>query len=57
MSKRYWYNKLLFVFAVIIGSVIDLKSAIDFSDLMILGMAFPKYPWSIYINGAGQREV
>ncbi|MED5374584.1 MAG: alanine/glycine:cation symporter family protein [Myxococcota bacterium] len=33
--------KLLFLFFAFLGSVIKLQSVLDFSDLMILGMAFP----------------
>jgi AGCS family alanine or glycine:cation symporter len=33
--------KVVFLFAVFFGSVIKLGSVLDFSDLMVLGMAFP----------------
>ncbi len=33
--------KVIFVSAVVVGSIVKLGSVIDFSDLMILGMAFP----------------
>ncbi|MFT4626630.1 MAG: AGCS family alanine or glycine:cation symporter [Myxococcota bacterium] len=33
--------RVLFLCAVVLGSVIKLGSVIDFSDLMVLGMAFP----------------
>jgi len=36
-----WAYKLIFLIFVVIGSSIGLGAVLDFSDLMILGMAFP----------------
>ena len=38
--SEYSY-KLLFLFFIVIGSSVKLGSVLDFSDMMILGMAFP----------------
>jgi AGCS family alanine or glycine:cation symporter len=35
------YYKIIYIFIIITGPVISLKNVIDFSDLMILSMAFP----------------
>ncbi|MCA9576719.1 MAG: alanine:cation symporter family protein [Sandaracinaceae bacterium] len=39
-GKSLWY-KLMYLGAVVLGSVLKLGSVIDFSDMMILGMALP----------------
>ncbi len=43
--------RILFLLAVVLGSVIKLGSVIDFSDLMILGMAFPNILGAIILSG------
>ena len=43
--------KLLFVFCVFLGSVLKLGSVLDFSDLMILGMAFPNILGVLLLSG------
>ncbi len=43
--------KVLFVIAVVIGAVVNLRSVLDFSDLMILGMAFPNMLGGILLSG------
>ena len=43
--------KLLFLVFVVLGSVLKLGSVIDFSDLMVLGMAFPNILGMYFLSG------
>jgi len=43
--------RVVFVLAVVAGAVLNLGSVIDFSDLMILGMAFPNILGGIILSG------
>jgi len=43
--------KLLFLVCVFLGSVFSLGSVLDFSDLMILGMAFPNILGCLLLSG------
>ena len=43
--------KIIFVGAVVLGSVIQLGSVLDFSDLMILAMAFPNILGVVLLSG------
>lgn len=43
--------RLLFVACVYLGSVISLGNVLDFSDLMVLGMAFPNILGAILLSG------
>jgi AGCS family alanine or glycine:cation symporter len=40
-KKAEYLYKLIFLIFIVIGSSVGLGSVLDFSDLMILGMAFP----------------
>ncbi|CAE7446483.1 alsT, partial [Symbiodinium sp. CCMP2456] len=40
-ARSIYVYKVIFVFAVFIGSIFQLGSVLDFSDFMILSMAFP----------------
>lgn len=40
-ARSVYVYKVIFVFAVFIGSIFELGSVLDFSDFMILSMAFP----------------
>lgn len=40
-KKSVKLYKMIYIFVIIIGPLISLKNVIDFSDLMILSMAFP----------------
>ena len=43
--------KIVFLFFVFFGSVMSLGSVLDFSDLMILGMAFPNILGCVLLSG------
>lgn len=43
--------KILFLVFVVLGSVLKLGSVIDFSDLMVLGMAFPNILGMYFLSG------
>ncbi len=43
--------KVIFLCFVVIGSVLNLGSVLDFSDLMILGMAFPNVLGMYFLSG------
>ena len=55
-SKLTEYSyKLLFLIFIIIGSTVSLGSVIDFSDMMILAMAFPNI-LGLYMMSGEVRE-
>ena len=43
--------KLLFVVCVFIGSVVNLGAVLDFSDMMLLAMAFPNLLGCYLLSG------
>ena len=43
--------KVIFLFAVFAGSIFHLGSVLDFSDLMVLGMAFPNILGVVILSG------
>ena len=47
--------KVLFLVFVVLGCVLKLGSVIDFSDLMILGMAFPNILGMYFLAGKVKR--
>jgi AGCS family alanine or glycine:cation symporter len=49
--------KVLFLVAVWFGSVSQLEQVIEFSDLMILGMAFPNIAGVLLLSGKVKREL
>lgn len=49
--------KVLFLFFVFFGSVIKLQNVLDFSDLMILGMAFPNILGVALLSGKVKRAL
>jgi alanine or glycine:cation symporter, AGCS family len=49
--------KLIFLIFVVIGSSIGLGSVLDFSDMMILGMAFPNILGLLIMSGEVRRDL
>jgi len=49
--------KVIFLLCVVLGSVLKLGNVIDFSDLMILGMAFPNILGVYILSGKVSREL
>ena len=49
--------KFVFLVFVFLGAVLKLKNVIDFSDLMILGMAFPNILGMIFLSGKVRRGL
>lgn len=49
--------KSIFLIFVVIGSSVGLGSVIDFSDLMILGMAFPNILGLLIMSGEVKRDL
>lgn len=49
--------KALFLIFVVIGSSVGLGSVLDFSDLMILGMAFPNIFGLIILSGEVKKDL
>jgi alanine or glycine:cation symporter, AGCS family len=49
--------KILFLICVFLGSVFKLGNVLDFSDLMILGMAFPNILGVILLSGKVKRGL
>lgn len=57
-SRRMEYTyKLIFLVFVVIGSSVSLGSVLDFSDLMILGMAFPNIMGLLILSGEVRRDL
>lgn len=57
-SKRSEYAyKVLFLVFVVIGSSVGLGSVLDFSDLMILGMAFPNILGLLLLSGEVRHDL
>ncbi len=49
--------KLLFLFFTFLGSIITATNILDFSDLMILGMAFPNILGLLILSGSIQKDL
>ncbi|RMG18600.1 MAG: alanine:cation symporter family protein [Deltaproteobacteria bacterium] len=49
--------KVLFLFCVILGSSVKLGAVLDFSDMMILGMAFPNILGLLILSGEVRRDL
>jgi alanine or glycine:cation symporter, AGCS family len=51
------YYKLLFLVCVVLGSIITDGKILEFSDLMIFGMAFPNMIGLLFMSGFIKREL
>ena len=49
--------RVIFVCFVVLGSILKLGSALDFSDLMILGMAFPNILGVLLLSGKIKADL
>lgn len=49
--------RMLFVVCVVLGSVLPLTSVMDFSDLMILGMAFPNILGAVLLSSKVKERL
>jgi AGCS family alanine or glycine:cation symporter len=49
--------RFMFVLAVFFGSVFKLGNVLDFSDLMILGMAFPNILGLVLLSGKVRQAL
>lgn len=49
--------KMIFLVFVVFGSVMKLGNVLDFSDLMILGMAFPNILGVALLSGKVRRAL
>jgi len=49
--------RVIFLVAVVLGSILNLGSVIDFSDLMVLGMAFPNILGVVLLSGKVRRAL
>ena len=47
--SEYSY-KLIFLIFIVIGSSVKLGAVLDFSDMMILAMAFPNIVWLLFLS-------
>ena len=57
-SKKMGYMyKFIFLVFVVIGSTVGLGAVLDFSDLMILGMAFPNILGLILMSGDVRADM
>ena len=49
--------RILFLVFVVFGAVFKLGNVLDFSDLMILGMAFPNILGAVLLSGKVKRAL
>jgi AGCS family alanine or glycine:cation symporter len=49
--------RVFFIFCVFVGSVFELGSILDFSDLMVLGMALPNIFGAVMLSGMVKRRL
>ncbi len=57
-TKRMEYlYKAIFLFFIVVGSSVGLGSVLSFSDLMILGMAFPNILGLLLLSGEVRRDL
>jgi AGCS family alanine or glycine:cation symporter len=49
--------KIIFLFFVVLGSSVALGSVLDFSDMMILAMAFPNILGLLLLSGEVRRDL
>ena len=49
--------KILFLFCVVFGAVFKLGNVLDFSDLMVLGMAFPNILGLFLLSGKVKQRL
>jgi len=65
LSSKFWKNikiptfiyQVLFLFFVILGSATDLTDVITFSDMMILGLAFPNLIGLLILNKEIRQDL
>lgn len=55
-TNEYIYKSIFLVF-VVIGSTVGLGAVLDFSDMMILGMAFPNILGMLLLSGEVRRDL
>lgn len=51
------YYRFIFILTIIVGPSISLKNVIDFSDLMILSMAFPNIIGMFFLSGEVKVKI
>ena len=56
-KKAEYLYKLIFLIFIVIGSSVGLGSVLDFSDLMILGMAFPNILGLLLLSGEVRDDL
>jgi AGCS family alanine or glycine:cation symporter len=55
--KNLFVFRIIFLVFVVFGSINSLSDVIDFSDLMILSMAFPNILGSIFLVGKVKEKL
>lgn len=56
-DKSSMIYRLLFLLFAFLGSIVTAKNTLDFSDLMILGMAFPNILGVLLLSGVVRRDL
>jgi AGCS family alanine or glycine:cation symporter len=51
------FYKILFLIFTFLGSIITATNILDFSDLMILGMAFPNILGLVILSGVVKKDL
>ena len=49
--------KVLTIIGVVVGAIVNLGSVLDFSDMMILAMAFPNILGAAILSGAVKNDL
>lgn len=56
-KKMEYVYKTIFLFFIVVGSSVGLGSVLSFSDLMILGMAFPNILGLVLLSGEVRKDM
>jgi AGCS family alanine or glycine:cation symporter len=54
--KEYIYKGIFLIF-IVVGAASSLGNVMDFSDLMILGMAFPNILGLVFLSGEVKQDM
>src|SRR5690606_31301144 len=54
-KKTIMIYRLIYIFIVIAGPIVSIQNVIDFSDLMLLSMAFPNIIGMMFMSGKVKR--
>ncbi|MDB4733444.1 alanine:cation symporter family protein, partial [Planctomicrobium sp.] len=56
-ARSTFIYKIMAVIAVFVGTIVNLGSVLDFSDMMILGMAFPNILGVVLLSPKVRKDL